>query len=250
MVYFHSRRWEKAQEIEKSYWQKEYFRDSEFKELLSKYDELLSHIERKYQFSEDTKILDLGCGATCPSILFEKGERYGVDPLVDIFLEKDREKLLGKIRLSKGSGEEIPFEDSFFDVVLCRNALDHVDNVFRVMDEIRRVTRKQGIIILSIYTYTSFVALLKRTSEYVSYLRNIEHPHTFTPSKFRNVCAQYFEILEDKIVFEGKSSIDYGKQDVELKEPLSHKIVAGLNRYVFMNDWFLREYLVICRREV
>lgn len=248
-MHYYSKRWEKAQKIEKLYWQKEYFRESEFKELVLKYANVFEQIEKKYSFSKSTEILDLGCGATCPSILFKNGTKYGVDPLVDFFLQKDKEKLYNKIKLFKGRGEEIPFADNFFDAILCRNALDHMDDVNKVMEEIKRVTKEQGIIILSIYTYTSFIAFLKNTSEYIPFLRNIEHPFTFTPMEFKNFCAKYFEILEEKIIFEGKNSSDYGKQDVDMREPLLNKVIAWLNRYIFMNDWFLIEYLLICRKE-
>lgn len=247
-MYSHTKRWEKAQEIEKLYWQKEHFRSSEFKELVLKYDKLFEQIEEKYQFSPDTKILDLGCGATCPSILFKNGEKYGVDPLADFFSQKDKRELAGKIELSKGSGEEVPFADDFFDVVLCRNALDHMDKVEKVMQEIRRVTARKGIIILSIYVYAPFIFFLKRLSEYIPFLRNIEHPYTFTQSGFRKLCQKHFEITEEKIILEGRNSIDYGKQDVNMVEPLFNKAIAWLNKHLFMSNWFLREYLVICRK--
>ncbi|MBE9529224.1 MAG: class I SAM-dependent methyltransferase [Proteobacteria bacterium] len=248
-MYSHSERWKKAQELEKVYWQKDFFRDSEYKELIFKYADLFKQIEQKYNFSEDTTVLDLGCGATCPSTLFSKGKRFGVDPIVSGYLEKDRQKLDGVIQLSEGTGEEIPFEDGYFDVVLCRNALDHMDNIDNVMKEIDRVLKPSGIVILSIYTYSPFIAFLKKASELVPMLRNIEHPFTFTPPQFRRFCAATFDILDEIIVFEGKSSIDYGKQDVELSEPLSHKIFSWINRYLFMNRWFLREMLITCRKQ-
>lgn len=248
-MYSYSERWRKAQEIEKIYWRKDFFRDSEYKELLFKYADLFKRIEEKYHFSMDTKILDLGCGATCPSTLFTKGKKFGVDPIVNVYLEKDRQKLDGSIELFEGTGEEIPFEDGFFDVVLCRNALDHMENIDNVMAEIERVVKPGGVVILSIYTYSPFIAFLKKASELVPMLRNIEHPFTFTPSQFRRFCAESFDVLEETTVFEGKSSIDYGKQDVELQEPLSHKVFALINRYVFMNTWFLREILITCRRK-
>ncbi len=244
----HSQRWKAAQEQEAEFWKKDYFRDSEFKESLVKYSEVFSRIEDRYRFDDQTKILDLGCGATCVSVFFKKGVKYGVDPLVDIFLKKDREKLSGKIDIFGGTGEAIPFEDGFFDVVLCRNSLDHMDDIQAVMEEIRRVSKPGAVILLSLYTYTKFITSLKKFSEYIPTLRNVEHPHTFTPSQFMDFCRQHFDIQEEIIIFEGKSSVDYGKQDVELIEPLFYKMVAGLNKYLFKNKWFVREYLLICRR--
>ncbi|GMR05151.1 MAG: hypothetical protein BMS9Abin23_1093 [Thermodesulfobacteriota bacterium] len=248
-MHVHSKRWEMAQDIERIYWKKDFFRESEFKELLSKYSKVFGEVESRYGFSRDTKILDLGCGATCPSVLFTRGVKYGVDPLAKEFLEKDREKLSGKIRLLTGSGENIPFADGFFDVVLCRNALDHMDNVDQVMREIKRVVKDKGLVILSIYTYTPFITFLKKTSEVIPFLRNVEHPFTFTPVGFGAFCRRFFETLEERVVFEGTSSVDYGKEDVEMTEPLLHKIFAWSNRRIFMNKWFLRELMVVCRKK-
>ena len=246
-MHVHSKRWVEAQKVERFYWTKDRFRESEFKELAVKYSGVLSEIEGRYGFTDSTKILDLGCGATCPSTLFRKGEKFGVDPLVGTFLEKDVSGIEGKITLSRGSGESIPFREGFFDAVICRNALDHMDDVDLVMDEIRRVARPGGIIILSIYTYTPFIAALKKTSEYIPFLRNVEHPYTFTPGAFKGLASRHFEVLEERIIFEGKNSIDYGKLDVEMREPLLNRIFALANRYVFMNDWFVREYMLVCR---
>ena len=246
-MYSHSKRWEKAQELEKIYWQKEYFRDSEYKELILKYEGIFKSIEEKYGFNQDTKILDLGCGATCPSTLFANGIKYGVDPLVDEFIEKDKEKLDGKIALKKGGGEDIPFEDNFFDVCLCRNAIDHMDNLDKVMQEIKRVTIPNGIAIFSVYTYTPFITFLKKTSECIPFLRNIEHPFTFTPEGFKRFCSEHFEVIDEMVVFEGKNSIDYGKQDVEMTEPVLNRVFVFFNRYIFMNIWFVREFLLVCR---
>ncbi|MFA5866562.1 MAG: class I SAM-dependent methyltransferase [Actinomycetota bacterium] len=243
----HTERWEEAQKKEAEYWKQESFRDSEFKELVTKYSKLFARIEKDYYFDDSFKILDLGCGATCPSILFTRGKKYGVDPLAGSFLQTDKEKLDGKINLSEGRGEEIPFADDYFDVILCRNALDHMDNLQEVFSEMKRVAKENAVIILSVYVYAPFIFFLKTTTEHIPFLRNIEHPFTFTQGRFRKLCEKDFEILEEQIIFEGKNSIDYGKQDVHMSEPLLNKVIAWLNRYVFLSDWFLREYLLICR---
>ncbi|MDP8261807.1 MAG: class I SAM-dependent methyltransferase [Candidatus Ancaeobacter aquaticus] len=246
--YIHRERWLQAQDIEKVFWNRANFRDNEYEEIDIKYSRIFKLIEEKYNFTDSTKILDLGCGATCPSTIFKIGVKYGVDPLVDCFLDEDKIKLKNKIELRKGDGENIPFEDKLFDVVLCRNALDHMDNICRVMQEVARVTKDDGLVILSVYTYTKFIAFLKITSEFIPFLRNVEHPHTFTPENFIKFCEKYFKILETSVVFEGKNSIDYGKINTELNVPFLHKVFAWVNKSVFMNKWFLKEYLIISKK--
>jgi SAM-dependent methyltransferase len=244
----HSQRWGQAQQREAEYWKKGNFTDSESKEIEAKYSNFFHRVEEKYQFDEKTSILDLGCGATCASVLFKKGIKYGVDPLADEFLQRDMVKLEGKIRIFQGTGEYIPFGENFFSVVLCRNALDHMDDVQRVMQEVKRVVKRGGILLLSVYTYAPFIAFLKMASEFIPCIRNVEHPHTFTRGKLVRLCEKYFDILEEEIIFEGKSSIDYGKQDVELKEPLLNKIISFINARILMKNWFVREYMLICMK--
>ena len=50
-----------------------------------------------------------------------------------------------KVNLEK---EKIPFEDNFFDCVLCNDVLEHLDNIHVVFDELCRVSSKWVIISL------------------------------------------------------------------------------------------------------
>ena len=46
--------------------------------------------------------------------------------------------------------ERMPFDDDFFDVIISRNALDHVDNFEETGAEIKRVLRSEGALYLLI----------------------------------------------------------------------------------------------------
>ena len=41
--------------------------------------------------------------------------------------------------------ERIPFPDGYFDIVMCLNALDSVDDLNKTIAEIKRITRKGGL---------------------------------------------------------------------------------------------------------
>lgn len=50
----------------------------------------------------------------------------------------------------RGVGENIPFPDEFFDAVFCSNALDHVEDPKKTVEEIHRVLKKGGYFILTV----------------------------------------------------------------------------------------------------
>jgi len=87
----------------------------------------------------DAHVLDIGCGAK-PYLPFVApfAERYiGVDavegPYVDHVI----------------AAEKLPFEDESFDLVLCTQVLEHVNDPTAVLSEIRRVLRPGGGALIS-----------------------------------------------------------------------------------------------------
>lgn len=47
------------------------------------------------------------------------------------------------------SGEELPFDDNIFDAVLCLEVLEHTKNPNQMIKEIRRVLKRDGVLILT-----------------------------------------------------------------------------------------------------
>ncbi|MFY9074517.1 methyltransferase type 11 [Malaciobacter mytili] len=46
--------------------------------------------------------------------------------------------------------KELPFENNSFDTVILTQVLEHIDNPFKALEEIKRVLKKDGILILSV----------------------------------------------------------------------------------------------------
>ncbi len=100
-----------------------------------------------YSFYKDKIILDIGCGPrgslewadTCK-------ERHGLDPLAGKYLKMGAHK--HKMNYVKAYSEEIPFGDSYFDVICSFNSLDHVEDIDKTVSEIRRALKPAGIFLL------------------------------------------------------------------------------------------------------
>ena len=105
------------------------------------------HFGLERRFYEGKKVLDIGCG---PRGSLEwasmAAERVGLDPLADSY----RALGTGRHAMSyvASPAERIPFEDGHFDVVCSFNSLDHVEDLDRVVSEITRVARGNGVFLL------------------------------------------------------------------------------------------------------
>ena len=100
------------------------------------------------------KVLDVGCG---PGIL-----TVALAPLVDevvaldltpemIDQAKKKSDLLGlkNVRFEVGRAEELPFSDGYFDVVVTRLMLHHLLSPMSAIEEMARVTRKGGLLVVA-----------------------------------------------------------------------------------------------------
>ena len=97
-------------------------------------------------------ILDLGNGPFANTKIFKGSKGYGLDPLLDGYIE------LGYPCISddsftyiKGFAENMPFEDNFFDAVLCMNSFDHFDDLEKVAAEIKRVLKPNGKLAMHVH---------------------------------------------------------------------------------------------------
>ena len=90
------------------------------------------------------KVLDLGCGPNGGLIGFTDCDKYGVDHLLDQYREIGYPLDKHGIKYFDAKSEKLPFNNDFFDVVVCVNALDHVDSLEETVYEISRVLKPKG----------------------------------------------------------------------------------------------------------
>jgi ubiquinone/menaquinone biosynthesis C-methylase UbiE len=102
------------------------------------------------------KVLDAGCGTGVVTRRIASrvspGETYGVD--IDSLFIDEAKKLavnegINNIRYSSGDIDNLNFDDSTFDVAYCRLTLMHVKNPVKTVTELKRVTKRGGIVAVS-----------------------------------------------------------------------------------------------------
>ena len=88
-------------------------------------------------------VLDNGCGNGSFANFF-KGKVIGVD------ISEEMLKFAAKrMKVKKGSSENLPFKNETFNVVFCRSTLHHLKNPKKAIDEMQRVLKPNGKIIVS-----------------------------------------------------------------------------------------------------
>jgi SAM-dependent methyltransferase len=95
-------------------------------------------------------ILDVGSGALpwIKGILGTKGVIVACDPLADEYAKIfDYEKFEQDPPI-QAFAESLPFDDNSFDVIHCSNALDHTQNPGQAIQEMERVCRPGGMILV------------------------------------------------------------------------------------------------------
>ena len=108
-------------------------------------DYLISQIDKNAR-----NLLDVGCGRGF--LLNTIGERNPGIQLTGCDLY-DNIPTLQKAAYQKGSVYKLPFEDDAFDVVTCTHTIEHLREVPSAIAELKRVARKQLIIVVPCQRY-------------------------------------------------------------------------------------------------
>lgn len=148
------------------------------------------------------KILDIGCG------LDPKGT-VNIDkiklPTVDKVIDVDKEGLKA-------------FRDNEFDGVIMCHSLEHFENFFKIMEEIHRVTKKNGLVKI-----------------YVPYFR---HAGAFEPNHKTFFTSYSFDIFEP-----GHHYNYYSKARFKIiKKIFYFRILNGLMNFLLKSKTFRRIY--------
>lgn len=160
-----------------------------------KYFRGIKHYQIVYKFLSKIKkninLLEIGAGDCILKPILPKNISYNS---ADMFGDPDYKMDLNK--------EKIPVKDETFEVLVCLETLEHVLYVDKVIEELKRVTKKKGIFILSIPNEYNFwlrlnylFAIKKRQTdspfEVVSKLQHIHRPRV---KDILNLFSKHFKI--------------------------------------------------------
>ena len=137
------------------------------------------------------KVLDFGCGkGYFTNYLSNNYEAKGVDINKNIIIEA--KNLFSRPKYILLKSKKLPFKESFFDKVYCYDVLEHVDDLKSVLNEIKRVLKKDGIleIIIPYWKSEKFLSNIRS-----SYFKDIGHVRVFKKNELQKILyKKSFEI--------------------------------------------------------
>jgi 2-polyprenyl-3-methyl-5-hydroxy-6-metoxy-1,4-benzoquinol methylase len=119
-------------------------------------DEVLGSCQQDRMWLEDKTVVTIGCGCTGDLATWPARVKIAVDPLLYVYqklgmLVQDAPGTSPTTYLAVGI-EEVPLLDDCADLVLCRNALDHVPDPAEMLGQIRRIVKPDGVLYVSVDT--------------------------------------------------------------------------------------------------
>ena len=157
-------------------------------------DEVLSYCEQTPKWLADKAVVSIGCGCTGDLAAWPAAVKVAVDPLLYVYqklnmLIEDMAGTSRTVHLALNI-EELPLLDECADLVICRNALDHMPDPPKAVRQIWRILKEDGLVFLSVdvgglptpdeptvFSVESLVALLQDQFKIVTQAHDDE-PHS------------------------------------------------------------------------
>jgi len=117
-------------------------------------------IEKVIPLVKDKRVLEVGCGT---GLLLKEVDKIAKVAIgVDISEKMLRYARSRKLKVIQADVAHLPFKDKLFDVVYSFKVLPHIPNIKEALDEIKRVTKDDGYMVLEFYNPFSIKYLVNK----------------------------------------------------------------------------------------
>lgn len=152
----------------------------------------------------NVSVIDVGCGTGLISKeLAERGfNAHGVDFSSEVI--KIAKRLTPKVDFRCSSIYKLPFKDETFDIVVCLGVFQTVAEPEKALREMKRVLRKNGIIIIRTLNSLSLLAIisLKKINEpFLTFYNPLRFRRLMKKEGFTNVSLKGIYFLPDQLQF-------------------------------------------------
>ena len=194
------------------------------------------------------RILDVGSGRCIDAVTLAKrgGSLFGLE-ISTTMLKHSQEHMTKngvEVVLIRGVGEHLPFKDGSFDKVLCKGAMDHFPDPFKAVEEMGRVTRPGGEVIISIANFESlgfklgkgyyrikkFLHVAKKDGRRKAWEIPPDHMYKFDYPFLRKVVKPYLSIEKSKGISLMMGAPKWGPFLHRLPKKASRGILRPLDR--------------------
>jgi len=116
---------------------------------------------KRIQFKPGDRVLDLGCGEGRHALgimaELESLQIFGIDlSFKDLNTAQSRKQDLPQQSatvFAQADGKQLPFADASFDTIICSEVLEHIIDYAAFLNEIQRVLKPEGQLIVSVPRY-------------------------------------------------------------------------------------------------
>jgi SAM-dependent methyltransferase len=156
-------------------------------------DEVVACLGRDAGWLEGKTVVSIGCGCTGELAAFPAGVKVAIDPLLYAYQRLGMlvtDEVGGRTLYLSLGAEDLPLLDRSADLVICRNALDHMPDPRVALKEMSRILSDEGTLFVSVdiggdptpdeptvFSVDSLRALLRERFEIVT-LTGDRRPHS------------------------------------------------------------------------
>lgn len=127
---------------------------------------------------------------------------YAIDPLANFYLDTYKDLIPTKIDYRVGVGEDLPWEDEFFDIILMHNCLDHTSSPSTALKESFRTLKNNGILYIGVHIFSLLGYLITKPRTNILWMVDPAHPQVFTwRFLLRNLLNSNFRVISYEIPF-------------------------------------------------
>jgi ubiquinone/menaquinone biosynthesis C-methylase UbiE len=184
----------------------------------------LDQIEAELRGQSAARVLDLGCGGGHVSYraapLVREVVACDVTPsMLDAVAATAAERGLGNIIVRQAAAEQLPFEDGYFDIVLCRFTAHHWQDMEAGLRQARRVLKRAGRAV-----FVDSIAPADRTLDThlqaVELLRDISHVRNYSLAEWVSALSRSGFAVEG--ITMRMLRLDYSAWIARTRTPVAH----------------------------
>jgi SAM-dependent methyltransferase len=216
--------------------------------------EILGAVVELVPADPEARWLEVACGPAMigRAIAPKVGSLHGVDltpAMIDKAREEGEREGIGNAEFSLGDATALEFEDASFDGAVTRFSLHHVPVPQRVVEEMTRVVRPGGYVVVSDHARDEDPAVAASVEE-IERLRDPSHWACLTPARLRAIGAAGLELDREELVpfelpFEGwRDRSSGGAAAAELIDRLLNEAPDGAEAFRVVGDGDERRLLL------
>lgn len=158
-----------------------------------------THIKSNVIEKRIEKYLDVGCNNGSITVKFGKKMNLNEDSIYGIDVEMFTQQKIIPVKgfnFTYYDGYHMPFSDNYFDLITCRMVLHHVEHLEKIINEICRVIKLNGLLIIKEHDVCSFLV------EWLTYIEHMLYDVTEYQIKYEDFIKTYkqYTFSKDELI--------------------------------------------------